>query len=531
MGASTSSFVVSLPLRTTLADERRLIAGVFEAAKRVHNATLQDGLALVDAMRSSAEWAAACVMPKTTPDQRKVRNEAFLVLRKAYRFSDYDLQAIAIAHKNAGGFKDRLSAHPTAKIGTKVFKALERWVFGKGGKPRFKGRLRPVHSIEGKTNQANLVWDPARQVLKLSKGWELPVAELDLKKDEWLAAALQSRTKYCRLIWRNLDGKRRFIVQLIQEGEAPVKASVLAKRAAAGSLGALDIGPSSYAWCTEDDAGLEQFCAGIERPQARIRVLQRKVDRQRRANNPQNFDDKGRFKRGRRGWEVSKAQRRAEAALQALQTQLALQRKNAHGQATNFMLSKAAVIRHDDVSVKSLQKNYGRSVLARSPGRFMGELTRKAESAGGKVIPIDVRTLKTSQYDHISGRFVKKPLSQRWHELADGRGSVQRDLYSALLAMCATEKVNADGVLVPAHSPERIEAALQKLMPVLVEKGLYRQGKQEAREKVQHGAAASVTRSRAEHQAVKRERGASRGSRRVATPVERSRQNSLSASA
>jgi len=49
------------------------------------------------------------------------------------------------------------------------------------------------------------------------------------------------------------------------------------------------------------------------------------------------------------------------------------------------------------------------------------------------VVEFATRTTRLSQVSHDTGEYVKKPLSQRWHVLADG-SRVQRDLYSAWLA-------------------------------------------------------------------------------------------------
>jgi hypothetical protein len=65
---------------------------------------------------------------------------------------------------------------------------------------------------------------------------------------------------------------------------------------------------------------------------------------------------------------------------------------------------------------------------------FVSLLTRKAESAGAKVVELNTWTLKMSQYDHITEVCTKKPLSQRWHTLAKSKTLVQRDCYSAFLA-------------------------------------------------------------------------------------------------
>jgi hypothetical protein len=74
MARKTSpSFVVELPLATTPEDEQRLGKGLFEAAKRLNNALLQFGLALVDAMRAIPEWQAAKAMSRKDEDARAAR--------------------------------------------------------------------------------------------------------------------------------------------------------------------------------------------------------------------------------------------------------------------------------------------------------------------------------------------------------------------------------------------------------------------------------------------------------------------------
>jgi hypothetical protein len=94
----------------------------------------------------------------------------------------------------------------------------------------------------------------------------------------------------------------------------------------------------------------------------------------------------------------------------------------------------------------------------------MDELTRKAERAGGQRQIIDVRRLKTSQYDHSTDTFEKKPLSQRQHVFGDGRGRVQRDLYSAFLAR------NTEGT---THQPPALEKAWHELASLLQQAGWY----------------------------------------------------------
>ena len=470
--ASTPSFVLELPLQVSSSDERLLARGVFEAGKRLNNALLQEGLACIERIRQDSDWATARGMPRKTEQQRKARAEAFRAVRRKHGFSDYDFQALAVACKNAAGFAGRLATHLAQKLGTKVYKALDAHLLGLRGRPRFKGKRRPLHSLEGKNNAAGLRWDRDKACIYLAADWAIPVMLPNLGRDEWLWSGLAAPTKFCRILWRMVRGQRRWFVQLVQQGLAPLKASLAAKLLEPREpLAGLDIGPSTIGWCTETDAGLFTFCAEVDAPQALIRRLQRKLDRQCRANNPDNFKADGTVKRGRRVWVRSKEQVRTETQLRSVQTHAAEYRANAHGRDINALLARAQAFRHDGVNVESLQRNYGRSVGARAPGRFMSELHRKAERAGGASTSVNVRQLKTSQYDHSTGEFLKKGLSQRWHVFGDGRGRVQRDVYSAFLALHA--KV-ADDEVAWTHDRAVLEAKWRELEPVLRTRGLFK---------------------------------------------------------
>jgi hypothetical protein len=103
----------------------------------------------------------------------------------------------------------------------------------------------------------------------------------------------------------------------------------------------------------------------------------------------------------------------------------------------------------------------------------MSELQRKAARAGGASTSIEVWALKTSQYDHSTGAFVKKSLSERWHVFGDGRGRVQRDVYSAFLARNVVRAIDADGVITQQHDRQHLEMQWCKLEPALRRQGLF----------------------------------------------------------
>ncbi len=451
--ASTPSFVVTLPL-VVPQDAERLLLDRLRVGARLHNTVLQDGLAIVHRMRSDPRWTQARALPKSSRE----RTQFFAQLRKDHAFDDASFQRAAIAHKNAAGFAGRIGAHETQGLASRVFAALEQWVYGQRGRPRFKGARRPLHSLQGKNNTGMLQWIHETGTLQVERGLALRARLPDLRRDEWLAAALQHPVKYCRLVWSQEGVRRAWRVQLILEGQAPIKASRLEHLAPEGSVGGLDLGVSTVAWATPEIAGVDPLAPSASLDFAELRRLQRRLDRQRRANNPENYDEAGRAKRGQRTWVVSQGMRATQAQIASLQARLARRRRNEHGQLTNHLLSLARTWKDDGVSPRALQKMYGRAVAQRAPSEMMQLLARKAERAGGQRRIVNVRALKSSQYDHSTDGFVKKRLSERWHVFADGRGRVQRDVYSAFLHLHSEGDTNHPGRLETAWA--QVEASL-----------------------------------------------------------------------
>ena len=109
--------------------------------------------------------------------------------------------------------------------------------------------------------------------------------------------------------------------------------------------------------------------------------------------NPDNYDEKGRAKKGCRVWKKSKCYQLLAAQLAEIERRLAAARKRDHGHLANRILGLGTVVKAETLSYKALQKCFGRSVKIRAPGKFIERLSRKAESAGGAFIELDTRRL------------------------------------------------------------------------------------------------------------------------------------------
>jgi putative transposase len=211
-----------------------------------------------------------------------------------------------------------------------------------------------------------------------------------------LAHGLASRVKYVWLVRRRVGERIRYAAQLICEGKPYQK---LEHPLGQGTVG-LDLGPSSIAVVSATEARLEQFCAALDPQAAQTRRVQRRLERQRRANNPDNYLPNGTVKKGHRGrkhWRASQRQRRTQAQLADRQRRLAAHRKSLHGRLAHQIVWQGSTFLLEKVSYRAWQRRFGRSVQLRAPGMFVSILTRLAESAGGQVHTIPTRPTKLSQ--------------------------------------------------------------------------------------------------------------------------------------
>jgi putative transposase len=427
LAAKTSSFVTEIPLVTSSSDLAALAARL-EAGRQLYNAVLSEGKTRLQLLRDSELYLQAKAIPKS---QKKARSEAFNKARQAYRFSDYDLQAFANKTAIASiWIKSNLDAQTIQKIGTRAYKALERLVFGKAKKVRFKQKGQ-FASLEGKTNKQGIRWT--------GNGVEWLGLKLKaiINNDPVILHGLNSKIKYVRLVRRILNQKVYWFAQLVcvrvasplGEGMPYQKPQNVVND---GTVG-IDLGVSTVAIVGDSETIWTTFVDGLESKQKDIRKLQRKMDRQRRANNPDCFNPNGTAKKGKRPHKKSNRYKATARKKRNIERKQAAHRKSLHGQLVNQTLTLGKDIKAEKVSVKAWQKNFGKSIGFKSPSSFQSELIRKAENAGGKVLIFSTSLTALSQ-TCLCGNKQKKSLSQRVHHCPVCGLKMQRDILSAYLS-------------------------------------------------------------------------------------------------
>jgi transposase len=454
--AKTPSFVHELPLIVDKRQEEKLLVR-FNMGRMLYNACLGESLRRLDLLRQSQGYQSARKIPY---EDRKLRSAAFKEANREYGFTEYDMHSFAVKTRNACSIRDHLDVHTAQKLATRAFNAVQMYAFRKHGRPRFKGQNQMI-SVESKSNLAGIRFRINNMLSRVEWGrLVLPVMFDPKDKHGVQTHALSCETKYVRLVCRKIRDKYRFFAQLVQEG-TPRRKSKNGTRE--GVIG-MDLGPSTYALYAGDKAELDLFCSELEPAQKKIRLIQRKMDRSRRACNPDNYHSNGTIRTGPKKWVRSNRYEKAKQELSDVHRRKAAYRKTLHGELANTVLSLGNQVKLEKLSYKALQKMYGKSVGFRAPGMFVAMLRRKAESAGGSVSELPTGTLRLSQTCHCGHR-QKKHLSDRWHECPLCGTTAQRDLYSAYLAYHVNENT-LDSELATASWPGAESLLIQAMSRV-----------------------------------------------------------------
>jgi putative transposase len=216
--ATTPTFIVELPLSVTRAEAREMDVRL-ELGRQLYNACLGEGLRRLARLREGPAWAQACAMPRMKDRKpNKERAAAFAAARAAAGFTSAAISVFGTRCKNEAKWNDgrartdaRVGAHECQVIAQQAFSAVDLYAFGKRGRPRFKGKGRPLHSLQGKSADSGIYWNPNIGCLEwgsLRLRAKLPPP----RKDPWLERALACRTKFARILWRIVKGERRWFV-------------------------------------------------------------------------------------------------------------------------------------------------------------------------------------------------------------------------------------------------------------------------------------------------------------------------------
>ena len=379
-------------------------------------------------------------------EKGKERNAILNELDKKYNLSQFG--AVAIANKKR---KDLcLDAYIPNKVGQ---------CLGDRAYLAFKKKHFVVNNTSKviRPKMIDSLVSPANTGIRIKNGkvyygvtgkWKTHLLEIPVvyKNDEYEQEILRGKIVQNRILKKIQNGKEHFYLQMILKAEvAPRKYDTSDMF---GNVG-IDIGTSTVAISSYYETKLEELAPGIDRQEKEIARLQRKLDRQRRANNPQNYNEDGTIVRGKKTWTYSKKYYQTKNKLRKLTTKQAETRTLAHKTLTNEIVGLGDRFVVEQMSFAGLQKRaketkvnektnriqskkrFGAIIGHRAPATLISLIEQKCKSQGKTFIKADTKSVKASQFDHLTEEYTKHSLSTRVKFVGDDK--VQRDLYSAFL--------------------------------------------------------------------------------------------------
>lgn len=303
--STTATCCLTLPLRLEKWQEDRL-AKRMEIGRQIYNTMVGKERKKLRNAQNAPEYRALQKQidaldwkdPKDKPALSKLykAREKFL---KTSGFTEYAFKTdIKEYYKHFG--ENIGSAVAVHGIAAQVWAAFEKMLFTKDGKKvHFKcpGELNSVRGFSQKKSGGveimfrgtYIEWKGLKLPLKLSPN------------NHYETEMLQRHVKYVRILRRPGKSKDRWYAQLSLEGKPTVKydpATGEVKHPVGHGTVGLDIGPQTLAYAAADEVDLVELADRVQDMEREKRRLQRKMDRSRRATNPDNYNADGTIKRG-----------------------------------------------------------------------------------------------------------------------------------------------------------------------------------------------------------------------------------------
>lgn len=471
MRAQTPSFVVSVKLHLP-----KQIENYLEKSFRISNSAYNEGLSLglkrFEAMKRNpyyqellkAKRLAKAGIDKLKKAKKKTKglmqqvklyNKALLELRKAYGLTEFGLSAhLTQQRRKEGSSYRQLSFSEIQIIAGQAMKTLEKVLFYqvKPHKVRFKSKFDLDVSYRNRTNKEATRLVPSDRkgiayrlyIHKKSTFVDIPIKAFNDYQQMSLLRC--EKIKYVQIIRKTIRGKKVYILQIVCQGTPPSKVTK------GNEVVGIDPGISTVAFASPKEVALVDLVPkNIAQKEKLLKRFDQAIERSRRVNNPECYNENGTIKKGARFKRPSNRQLRLRNRRRKVYRSLSEERTKLQGQLINHLVSQASSIKMEELNVKGLQKRnrdirinpktnrpfskkrFGKAVFRAAPSAFRTALKTRASQLGIDFKIISPRNVKPSQYNHITQTFEKKPLSTRVYNLSDEYPDVQRDLYSAFL--------------------------------------------------------------------------------------------------
>ena len=442
-----ANFIVQFPLKTEKYQED-ILNKRFEIGRKIYNSLVHVTQKRYKEMIKTKKYR---ILMSSFTGNKKIDKSIWKQvdeIRKQYGLSEYSFhEDVKQMQKH---FKDNMDSFTAQKIATELWKSYDKLLYGNGKKVYYK-RYGEFNSLEGKSNKTGIRFKEDRIVWN---GLEIPVV-IDYNND-YECQAMQSAICYCRIIRKFIRNKYKFYVQIVLKGNPPIKVDSKTGKPkhgiGNGDVG-IDIGTSTIAIASQSDVKILELADRVQNIENQKQKLLRKMDRSRRATNPNNYNEDGTIKKqGNKKvlWSKSNHYRKYQNELKELYRKQADIRKYQHESLANYIISLGNKVYVEKMNFAGLRrrakkteknekgkfkrkKRFGKSIANKAPSMLLTIVDRKLKYFGEELIEINTFEAKASQFNHFDGTYTKKSLFQRWNDFNGIK--VQRDMYSAFLIM------------------------------------------------------------------------------------------------
>lgn len=365
--SKTSTYVVEIGLKT---DEfqNEILESRFNIVHHITNVLVKNSIKCIHQLERDSKYRTILTKKGKLSRQDKID---LTNIRMKYGLSEYQFHSYVAVQQSM--YKKHINSMVAQKIATKVWKSVEKYLFSNGNSIHFK-KFDQIISYEGKTNTTGIVY---KNGYILNNGLKLKLSYR--KSDELITKALSqieegtTRVKYCRIVRKFIKNKYQYFVQLILEGK-PIKEKnipILVDK----TVG-IDIGPSSIAVVSDEKIIFKELASNIKKTDNEIARLNRKLDRQRRSNNLQNYNEDGTIKRNskyfKRTWHYSKNMIKTKNQLIYLYQKRSNQLKLSHTLLANEILKLGSNIIIEDMQWSALARKAKKTEKSEKTGKFKG---------------------------------------------------------------------------------------------------------------------------------------------------------------
>ena len=426
---------------------------------KMYNVAVKYHKPILDALQADEEFDTvkkrylklAKVRPPKQPFEDKKLEREYQGLKrlvnatlKACGFTKSQLEAYMIRLKNRA--YQGMGSDITQRLAERLLQAIEKVIWGTGRSIHYR-KAWGTNSFCEKRNDTGIILKMddthAHDVIRVM-GQSIPIKPVR-PSDDFMRIVLETGTvRYSRITREPFGERYHYFVQTVMA----VPFYPCTKPMGTGD-GFVDPGMSIMAVDSDDYSEIFILADGKESYEAAIADAQRDYDRKCRANNPDNYNPDGTVRRDtrsfRKEWHHSSNMRRSVMRLKSAYRKKASFVRNSHGRQKNLFLAHVSRVGYEDMSYRGLakkakrdatnpnkrRKRFGGSVSRNAPASWLSGLASSLVLRGQEVVVVDTFKTRLSQLDHVSGGFVRCPLSVRVKVVGGNR--VQRDLYSAFL--------------------------------------------------------------------------------------------------